>query len=111
MHRTTLLVLAVLLLGTAEGSGQSENRFIYAGTDGRLVYLADARGNRIPTSRTPATAAGQSFRKRRCGLWFRRALEYRPRSTLFRNSPVTQMGFAVRSYCSPVDMKSATNSG
>src|SRR5262249_46291350 len=40
-------VLAVLLVRPADAADPAK-RFVYAGADGRLVYDADARGDRIP---------------------------------------------------------------
>ena len=48
MNRIGLAVLAVLVIGPSAVAADPARRFVYPGTDGRLVYAADARGNRIP---------------------------------------------------------------
>ena len=48
MNRLALARIAVLLVGPAATAADPLRRFVYPGADGRLVYAADARGNRIP---------------------------------------------------------------
>lgn len=48
MQRIALLVLSFIALGRPLFAADAERRHLYADRDGRLVYVADARGNRIP---------------------------------------------------------------
>lgn len=48
MTRAALLLLAVVSVGRPASAADPARRFVYPGPDGRLVYDADARGNRVP---------------------------------------------------------------
>jgi hypothetical protein len=48
MNRIALAVFAVASLGQSADAADAARRFVQAAADGRLVYAADPRGNRIP---------------------------------------------------------------
>src|SRR5262245_18184908 len=48
MNRPCLLILAAALSASPLDAADPAQRFVHAGPDGRLVYDADSRGNRIP---------------------------------------------------------------
>src|SRR5262245_17430454 len=60
MSRITLIALAVLL-GPSARAADPAKRFVYPGPDSRLVYDADARGNRIPDFSCAGYAGGAAI--------------------------------------------------
>jgi hypothetical protein len=48
MGRVALVVLGAVLLARPAAAAGPDRRFVHAGTDGRLVYAAGARGDRVP---------------------------------------------------------------
>jgi hypothetical protein len=48
MGRLALVVLTVALLGRSAHAADPAARFVYPGASGRLVYVPDARGDRVP---------------------------------------------------------------
>ena len=48
MDRLALVVLTLVLLGRPALAADPATRFVYPGADGRLVYVPDARGDRVP---------------------------------------------------------------
>src|SRR5262245_28704664 len=61
MTRTALVILAAVMAGRSAGAADPARRFVYSGADGRLVYAADARGNRIPDFSHAGYAGGAAI--------------------------------------------------
>jgi hypothetical protein len=58
MNRIGLVVFAAVSLGRSAAAADPARRFVYPAADGRLVYVADPRGNRIPDFSHAGYAAG-----------------------------------------------------
>lgn len=56
--RVALVVFAAMSLGGSLHAGEPARRFVHPGKDGRLVYVADSHGNRIPDFSHAAYAGG-----------------------------------------------------
>src|SRR5262245_11097030 len=48
MRRRVLTILVALVAGKVAAAADPARRFVYAEADGRLTYVAEARGDRVP---------------------------------------------------------------